>query len=138
MIESFGIQAYQASRRISPYDDTDRAILAGYGGMAASVVIASAAIAFVWDKADDFFTRPYSLVTAQYTDSPFDTFRKSPGLHQASKVLGWAGYAYSAYEVGSAYHEGGKQGVIDYLYETWKSDTKLILPWSRPLIDLLD
>jgi hypothetical protein len=129
LIESFGIKAYQASRRISPYDDTDRAILAGYGGMAASVVIASAGIAFVWDKADDFFTRPYSLVTAQYTDSPFDTFRKSPGLHQASKVLGWAGYAYSAYEVGSAYHEGGKQGLFDYGLETVEENYRFVFPF---------
>jgi hypothetical protein len=136
MDESFGTQAYQASNNPPHGKWADAGDLwLAFVGITLGVSVPTSVVVY---GVYDFFYRPYNWSTFKYMDSPFDTFRKSPGLSKASKAFGWAGHAYSAYEVGLSYHEGGKQGVIDYLYETWKSDIKLILPWSRPLIDLLD
>ena len=130
-------------------DDPHESIAMWLAYMYGSAVVAYP-VAKVWDKVDTFFHRPYNWSTFKYTNSPFDDFKfrmrygpvhkaellalrtKMNILHygpKASKVLGWAGYAYSAYEVGSAYHEGGKQGLFDYGLETVEENYRFVFPF---------
>lgn len=111
----------------------------GVGVLAASVAGVHEGIKWFFNapKYDSWkhFQQPGGWYGSKWeTRSPFERVHGNKLL----KRLGYVGYAITAYEVGSAYRDDGLSGVRDYAIEGYWDDMKLIFPWSRPLIDLLE